>query len=1805
MPDLMAHFGARPDCIHCGEPLDDEDIENEASSHEECEQMRECPVHGYHDDPIEAEQHRDTYTDWSVHLPFQHGMHRGFPRELPGDVHQVVHDQSRPVAERAHALRSYLHREGFHGGTQEDIPWGSDTEGHLGVHWTPSEEAGKSWGSEDWDEGPVGVHGPKPSVTHIVLHAQSPERHEIEHDPDNLEARHMYGFDHPRSEHEIPLKYGAPVRLTGISWKRGGEHEWTRHDFGQPSHHLAADLLSHFAAWDPAVPLYHGSLDRFEPGTVLTPEGRNPGYSIHGGDYVHATTSPENARYFGSMRDFSPLTDTPVHVHKVEPVGDIEPYGMPGEDERFAHGNYRAKAFRVVDSYQAPGHYASLLAHFSTWRTAVAESEAFPNPYHGTARFGGRPEWNHTWFHGTKGTPEFGERRGDADRMKQQPGEREMTSGWPQPNKLLGVHLSPLHEVAHKFVGSVSSQHGALVHARLNFRDPAHYPTEDHLNLAVAQWADKHYPHWHDDKLNQSLQWSYSDRAGTRRAWHEEHLPGGEPNPHGLSDDELAERQWTNEDPSHPRYFKRVAGHAQQVLQWHPHLPEILGGFNQHLREQGHRGITYGNDVEGPYDTDLGRGGEAAMRAMQKTTEWPMNSPKHISAIAQPEDIQTTHVEHIAPWREQPQPHERTWEDASDGDEPDAMRDRVLAYHRFHGGEYPREPREPREAARQASSGGDDWDYSDGYVTCDQGHEHWGPHGAAFLLLRHTDDEGTKRYLLQKRTSTGATDHPGTWALPGGALHRGEDSYAGARREAAEEMGPLPRVKHHHTVHDDHGGWFADTHVADARDKFQPKGGGSTGFEAEGHAWFKQDEIQDLKDEGALHPGFAASWDKVRRSRVDKQASSRQLSLGQASLGRVRPGGSGQGLAVTAVWDYSGSEKTGLYLRFGHWPKSERSFSPAGGYHETGVSVYDLNKHGNPDIDHGLDRGHVHDEWCEPDCDLDTEGPDNDPREEMQGRLVKAERNRYYGEDKPDETAHLVRGEIAGVGYDGEPLLQHVRRVGDWIDHKHLFFPGAERHRLARDEHDEGYEPPRPRGTKTAALYRQYVQRIHPRDLLPYASREAWRMQDPSGSRHISELAEDIRQHGYQPRRHGGMSGDTHSYPPSHPITLVHDDENSWLWNGHHRTFALNEAGYDKPVPVLVKDFRTQGKTAAYYHGTRAEIPDGATLRSNLENRRVHFTTDPDQARLWGTDDYHEGPVRVYEVEPQGEVQEGRGVGGYASHDPVTVIRRHAITYGRGRAHWKQPPETRTGQPGEHMYRVQMPEYHEQTLAHGIPARPSAGMLPDDPPRAVYLTATDRVYHVPPEHGHPGTDAWRREMADHHMYKIDVSGLPLTEDRTYTNPKSGEKPAWMATQDIGPERISPHDPGSEHGVSYSDGTSWHPGQATAALPHQTAERPGTGPALHELADHPDYDREYGYGSGFYGPADQLRGIIDRARGKPDHPVTLYRAGGEIQPGDWVSLTPHYPQDFRPGEKVYSKTVPAAHARLAQSDWTDEFSYQPSPVKTAAADPDDEMERLLQRLSEVLSQPAPPSEHKPVLPSSGELYGGHIAQGPHGLLLAGQPPEHLYRVAHPSEMELARQRGYFQAHSGYTRASAAPDERWRHHTPGGDRADTYQIDYHPDDAWHASAEGYAATHARIPLHRVRKVGAADPQLEVHEYEGTVGDPSHITRSERGMIPVSEISNMRGARGERPGEHRNRQGEKWEDFKRDIAENGIRNPVFITVDHGQDPELNEGNHRRDAALELGLTHVPAEIRYYGHAERQGTVTERAARHTAMVP
>lgn len=135
---------------------------------------------------------------------------------------------------------------------------------------------------------------------------------------------------------------------------------------------------------------------------------------------------------------------------------------------------------------------------------------------------------------------------------------------------------------------------------------------------------------------------------------------------------------------------------------------------------------------------------------------------------------------------------------------------------------------------------------TDGYINCDQGHCHWGTDSAAGMLI-HNDGH----VLLGRRADW--VQHGGTWGIPGGALHEGEAPEQGAHREATEELGDLPGLRHTHTHHDDHGGWGYHTVIAEADHRFHPDGGDG---ETDEFRWVHPRDFPDYD----LHPGFAASW---------------------------------------------------------------------------------------------------------------------------------------------------------------------------------------------------------------------------------------------------------------------------------------------------------------------------------------------------------------------------------------------------------------------------------------------------------------------------------------------------------------------------------------------------------------------------------------------------------------------------------------------------------------------------------------------------------------------------------------------------------------------------------------------------------------------------------------------------------------------------------------------------------------------------------------------------------------------------------
>ena len=95
---------------------------------------------------------------------------------------------------------------------------------------------------------------------------------------------------------------------------------------------------------------------------------------------------------------------------------------------------------------------------------------------------------------------------------------------------------------------------------------------------------------------------------------------------------------------------------------------------------------------------------------------------------------------------------------------------------------------------------------SDRWTFCSEGHIHWGAHAGAGLLLRYVPRQGEPVHLLAERSRW--VDEGGTWGIPGGAIHDGESPKEAARREAGEEIWPVPAYRVTGIdVQDCGGGW--------------------------------------------------------------------------------------------------------------------------------------------------------------------------------------------------------------------------------------------------------------------------------------------------------------------------------------------------------------------------------------------------------------------------------------------------------------------------------------------------------------------------------------------------------------------------------------------------------------------------------------------------------------------------------------------------------------------------------------------------------------------------------------------------------------------------------------------------------------------------------------------------------------------------------------------------------------------------------------------------------------------------------------
>jgi hypothetical protein len=145
------------------------------------------------------------------------GIHRGISVRLSPEDHAVVHDESRPLGERAHHLMDAVTREGYE---------------PLGQHWATDPHQGQHFSQQ--------YGGHDGGKTNVIFHASTPEHDDIEHDAAWREEHEVNDM-----EDEVPLRRGADVEVHGVSWREhtppGGKFRpWNHHRLTEPQWHTAS-----------------------------------------------------------------------------------------------------------------------------------------------------------------------------------------------------------------------------------------------------------------------------------------------------------------------------------------------------------------------------------------------------------------------------------------------------------------------------------------------------------------------------------------------------------------------------------------------------------------------------------------------------------------------------------------------------------------------------------------------------------------------------------------------------------------------------------------------------------------------------------------------------------------------------------------------------------------------------------------------------------------------------------------------------------------------------------------------------------------------------------------------------------------------------------------------------------------------------------------------------------------------------------------------------------------------------------------------------------------------------------------------------------------------------------------------------------------------------------------------------------------------------------------------------------------------------------------------------------------------------
>lgn len=303
-------------------------------------------------------EHKQLWDGW--HPQLQPTMHRHLAVDLPSG--HPAHDTRRPLHERAHALLDH-------------VAQGAYTTKGLGYHWTDD---------PDYNHLATGSRI-EPGQTAVTVHARTAPRHHIEDNTYVLEDRAVRDWS-TDPEREVPLKRGAPVHVTGISWKSvdGRQH----HTFDTPiTHHASLRTTASAATWHT---VRHYDAENLARRTL----GRDGirAYSDHGEAQTHADqiTTREGLPPVKIVPTTHPDQSGYVHSHPHANGGAILGLGSNALDEgvlihELTH--HRVHHLGVpMDDHHAPAFADHLGQMLDTHHSNPSAGAAFRNALQHTDR---------------------------------------------------------------------------------------------------------------------------------------------------------------------------------------------------------------------------------------------------------------------------------------------------------------------------------------------------------------------------------------------------------------------------------------------------------------------------------------------------------------------------------------------------------------------------------------------------------------------------------------------------------------------------------------------------------------------------------------------------------------------------------------------------------------------------------------------------------------------------------------------------------------------------------------------------------------------------------------------------------------------------------------------------------------------------------------------------------------------------------------------------------------------------------------------------------------------------------------------------------------------------------------------------------------------------------------------------------------------------------------------------------------------------------------------------------------------------